>query len=86
MNSEFLKLKKADFWKGLIVSVLSAAIAALYTAITSATDFASFNWQSVVLAAAGSFVAYVTKNLFTNSDGETFKGEKSEIPTNLEKS
>jgi len=80
MKSEFLKLKKADFWKGLVVSVLSAAVTALYTAVTSAVDFASFNWQSVILSAAGGFIAYITKNLFTNSDGETFKSENSSKP------
>jgi membrane protein implicated in regulation of membrane protease activity len=75
-NSEFMKLKKADFWKGLIVSILAAGFTALSTAISSASDFASFNWQSVVLAAAGGFVAYIIKNFFTNSNGETFKSEQ----------
>lgn len=75
MNSEFLKLKKADFWKGLVVAILTAGVTALSTAISNATDFASFNWQSVVLASAGGFVAYILKNLFTNSNGEAFKPE-----------
>lgn len=75
MNSEFLKLKKADFWKGLLVAVLTACFTALTSAITNATDFASFNWQSVVLAAVSGFVAYLSKNLFTNSAGEIFKKE-----------
>lgn len=75
MNSEFLKLKKSDFWKGLIVAVLTACFTGLSSAITNATDFASFNWQSVALASAGGFVAYIIKNLFTNSNGEMLKGE-----------
>lgn len=75
MNSSFLKLKKADFWKGLVVAILTAAVTALSSAIASATDFASFNWQSVVLAASGGFVAYILKNFFTNSEGQTFKPE-----------
>jgi zinc transporter ZupT len=74
-KSEFLKLKSQDFWKGLIVAVLTAAVTGLSTAITNAADFASFNWQSVVLAAAGGFVAYILKNLFTNSEGEILKTE-----------
>lgn len=75
MGSQFFKLKKSDFWKGLIVAILTAGVTALSTAITNATDFASFNWQSVVLASAGGFVAYILKNLFTNSDGEILKKE-----------
>lgn len=74
--SEFLKLKKADFWKGLFVAVLTAAITALSNSIATATDFASFNWQIIVLSSAGAFVAYITKNLFTNSDGKLLKSEK----------
>jgi len=76
MNSKFLKLKKSDFWKGLIVAGLTAGVTALSSAITNAADFSSFNWQSVVLASAGGFVAYLMKNLFSNSEGTPFKSEK----------
>ena len=75
MKSEFLKLKKSDFWKGLIVAILTAGFTALSSAISNATDFASFNWQSVVLASIGGFSAYIVKNLLTNSNGDTFKKE-----------
>ena len=75
-NSEFLKLTKADFWKGSIVAILTAGFTALSTAISGASDFASFNWQSVILGGAGGFVAYIIKNFFTNSEGETFKSEQ----------
>ena len=75
MKSEFLKLKKSDFWKGLIVAILTAGFTALSSAISNATDFASFNWQGVVLASAGGFTAYIVKNLLTNSDGSILKKE-----------
>lgn len=75
MNSEFLKLKKADFWKGLIVAILTAVVMALQSALTNASDFASINWQSVAIAAGSGFVAYIIKNFFTNSDGQMMKGE-----------
>ena len=75
-RTSFLRLGKSDFWKGLVVAVLTAGVTGLSTAITNATDFASFNWQSVVLAAAGGFVGYILKNLLTNSDGEILKTEK----------
>lgn len=75
-QSGFLKLKSADFWKGLIVAILSAAVTSLGAAISAATDFASFNWQLVVLSAAGGFVGYISKNFLSNSNGELLKTDK----------
>lgn len=73
MNSEFLKLKTSDFWKGLIVAGLAAGFSALTSALTSATNFSSFNWEGVVLASFGGFSAYIVKNFLTNSDGQLLK-------------
>lgn len=69
-KSGFLKLNSRDFWRGLIVSGITAGLTALSSALSSASDFANFNWQGVLLAAAGGFVSYITLNLFTNSSGE----------------
>jgi hypothetical protein len=76
MNSEFLKLKKADFWKGLIVAVFTAAVTALQSALLNASDFASINFQSIAIAGASGFVAYIIKNLLSNSDGKPFTKEQ----------
>ncbi len=76
MNSEFLKLKKADFWKGLIVAVFTALATALQNTLLNATDFASINFQAVAIAGASGFVAYIIKNLFSNSDGKPFTKEQ----------
>ena len=72
-NSEFLKLGKADFWKGLLLSVLTAGVTAACTALTSASTLAEINWQGVGIAAAGAFLAYIIKNLLTNEQGEILK-------------
>ena len=74
-QSEFLKLKSKDFWKGLVMAILSAAFTALTTALGSATGFDTFNWQMVVLGGVSGFAAYMLKNFFTNSDGEILKTE-----------
>jgi len=74
-KSKFGTLKTFDFWKGLIVAILTAGITSLESVISSATDFVSFNWQGVVLAAAGAFVAYIIKQFITNSDGQILKKE-----------
>jgi len=75
-NSKFLKLKSKDFWKGLIVAVLMSAFTAAYEVVKDAQDLASFNWDTVILAGIAGLMAYLTKNLFTNSDGQPFKAEK----------
>jgi len=74
-KSEFGKLKTFDFWKGLIVAMLTAGITSLGSIIESATSFEAFNWQGVVLAAVGAFVAYIIKQFITNSEGEILKKE-----------
>ena len=75
-TSEFMKLKSADFWKGLLLAVITAAITAAYTAITTTTDLAQFDWQPVGIASIGAFAAYILKNLFTNSEGTPLKPEQ----------
>ncbi len=78
-NSEFLKLKSVDFWKALIVAGFSSAFTTLSAAIAIITDFTNFDWK--ILGAAfgvgmiGGFSGYLSKNLFTNSNGEPFKKE-----------
>lgn len=55
---------------------MARTLTGLYTAINAASDFASFNWQSVVMASACGFVAYIIKNFFSNSNGEPFKPDQ----------
>jgi len=74
--SEFLKLKKADFFFFLLLSVITAVFTAGYNLLATATSLDDFNWQPVVLAGIVAFVAYLTKNLFTNSDGQPLTPEK----------
>lgn len=75
-KSNFLSLSTLDFWKGCIVAILTAGFTALTNVLSATTTFAEFNWQAVILAAASGFVAYIVKNFFSNSDGQTFKKEQ----------
>ena len=79
MKSEFGKLKTIDFWKALIVAGFSSAFTTLSTAIAIITDFTDFDWKILLVAFGvgmlGGFSGYLTKNLFTNSNGEPFKTE-----------
>jgi branched-subunit amino acid transport protein len=66
MNSLFLSLNKKDFLKGLVVAVLTAVITVIYTTIESGT--LTFDWKAIAMAALSAALAYITKNLLTNSE------------------
>ena len=71
MNSGFLNLNAKDFLKGLVVAVLSALIAGVLQLLQAGPftfDWATF--QPIVLTAVYAALAYLSKNLFTNSAGD----------------
>lgn len=78
MRSKFLRLNRRDFIKGLIVVVICTFITGFYQLIANG---GTLNWQTlkpVVIAAIGSGVSYLTKNLLTNSKGDFMKTETKE--------
>jgi len=66
MNSLFLTLNKRDYLKGLIVAVISAVITVIYSTIQTGT--LTLDWKAIATAALSAALAYITKNLLTNSD------------------
>jgi uncharacterized membrane protein len=80
MKSKFLRLNRRDFINGLIVVVICTFITGLYQLIANG---GAVNWltvKPVVIAALGSAVSYLTKNLLTNSKGNFMKAETREKP------
>ena len=80
MRSEFLKLNTRDFFKGMIVVVICTFTTGIYQLIVNG---GAVNWltvKPVVIAAIGSAVSYLTKNLLTNSRGDFMKTETKEQP------
>jgi hypothetical protein len=73
MNSTFLTLGSKDFIKGLLVAVLSAVITIVYNTIQ--TGSLTFDWKTIGMTALTSAVAYIMKNLFSNSNGKFLKKE-----------
>ena len=70
MNSKFFALGLKDIVKGLIVAFLTALITGLYQLIQVGPF--ELNWvtfQPIVLSSVGAALAYLIKNLFTNSEG-----------------
>ena len=70
MNSAFGKLNILDLVKGLLLAVIMALVTGVYQALQAGTiNFTWAFWQPIVYAAIGSGLAYLIKNMVTNSDG-----------------
>jgi uncharacterized membrane protein YvlD (DUF360 family) len=73
MNSPFLTLNSRDFTRGLFVAVLTAVVTFMYTSLQ--TGSLTFDWKAIGMAALSSALAYIMKNLLTNSNDELLKSE-----------
>ena len=72
--STFLNLNIEDLAKGLILTVLSSTLTIVYQTLESGS--LTFDWKGISLAALTSGIAYLMKNLLTNSKGEFLTKEK----------
>jgi hypothetical protein len=71
--STFLNLNSSDFLKGLIMAVLSSVITVVYQTVEAGSLV--FDWKAIGTIALTSALAYIMKNLFTNSTGKLFAKE-----------
>lgn len=74
MQSTFLTLNNNDFLKGLIMAVLSTVITVVYQTVEAGSLV--FDWTAIGTMALTSALAYIMKNLFTNSTGKLFAKEQ----------
>jgi hypothetical protein len=75
MRSEFLRLNARDFIKGMIVVAICTLITGIYELISNGGAVNWVTFKPVIIAAVGSAVSYLTKNLLTNSNGDFMKTE-----------
>jgi hypothetical protein len=75
MNSLFLRLSKSDFVKGFVVAILSAGLGAIAPAIAAGTIISTAVLQGAGQAGLAGGIAYLMKNLVTNSEGKMFTSE-----------
>lgn len=73
MNSTIFTLNTNDFLKGLIMAVLSSVITVVYQTVEAGSLV--FDWKAIGTIALTSGLAYIMKNLFTNSTGKFFGKE-----------
>ena len=72
-RSNFLNLNWRDFLKGLLLSILSAVITFVYGVVQSGTSFDGEFFKAAGVVAVTTLLAYLSKNLFENSDGDLSK-------------
>jgi hypothetical protein len=73
--STFLNLNSSDFIKGLLMAVLSSVITVVYQTVEAGSLV--FDWKAIGTMAITSALAYIMKNLFTNSKGQLFGKEQN---------
>ena len=84
-QSKLFSINWADFGKGLLIAFLTALIGGVYELLQAGSMV--FDWptlQPILEAALAAGLAYILKNLFTNSAGEIAKSEKSAMKRKIE--
>jgi len=76
MRSKFLRLNSRDFIKSLIVVMFCTFLTGFYQLIANDGVINWITLKPVVIAAIGSGVSYLTKNLLSNSKGEFMRRER----------
>ena len=71
MKSGFGKLNVQDFFRGLIIAVLTALVTFLYTTMESGELV--FNWKQIATTSLTAALAYIIKNYLSNSEGAFLK-------------
>jgi branched-subunit amino acid transport protein len=80
MKANFLNLNLRDLLKGAIVAVLTAVFATLTALLETGKLFEKSSLPLIGAAALTAFLGYLTKNLFTNSQGQILTTEKNATP------
>jgi hypothetical protein len=76
MKSKFLTLDQRDFIQGLIIVIFCTFITGFYQLIANGGVINGETMKPVIIAAIGSGVSYLTKNLLTNSKGQFMRAER----------
>jgi len=77
MKSPFLNLDTKDFLKGLLLVVLTSVITIIQESLNQGS--LSFDWKAIGTTALTAGLAYMLKNLLSNSDGKFLKSEDPKI-------
>jgi len=75
--SSFFNLNLIDLAKGFVMAILGTVISGLYTIINSGGKIPQTwpEWQTLLMVGLSAGLAYLVKNLFTNSKNELLAKE-----------
>ena len=77
-QSKFFNLNWADLGKGLLIAFLTALLGGLLELLQAGTLPTTWvMFQPILEVSLSAAVAYLLKNIFTNSEGQLARGEKS---------
>lgn len=76
-RSKFLRLSKRDFFRGMIVAVLTATGTYLTVELQSGSAVDAEMFKRVGLSGLIALMAYLIKNLFTNTNDELLTTDKN---------
>lgn len=71
--SNFLSLNLKDFFKGFLMAILVPALLIVQQSLESGV--LTFNWKQIAIASISGAIAYLLKNILTNSDGNFLNKE-----------
>lgn len=77
-NSKFLGVSLHDFFKGVILAILTAICTPIYNYLESGGDPLQYNWHQCLGLALTAFVGYTLKQVLTNSEGKLFTKEPNQ--------
>jgi len=63
-------LKISDWWRGLIVALVTAPLTIIYQSLMATPVTLVFDWKAITGAALAGGVAYLLKNLGTGTGGQ----------------
>jgi hypothetical protein len=75
MRSPFFQLNARDLFKGAVLALLTALITGVYELLQAGAGLDWVTLKPVVLTSVMALLAYLLKNLFTNTQGEILTPE-----------
>ena len=75
-RSKFFTLSTRDFLKGLFLVMITAIVTGIYELLTIGAVFDWVALKPILLTSIAAALAYLIKNLLSNSNGEMLTKEK----------
>jgi hypothetical protein len=76
--SKLFKLKLNDFWRGFVLCIFTATLTIVYNTVQAGS--LNFDWKYILTTTLLAGLAYLLKNIASNSKNEPFKPEPPKLP------